>query len=95
MPAGKVHYCWNCGGELTSEKPGRREDCPACRADVHVCKNCRFWDVSYENECRETQAERVVDKERSNFCDYFEWREGKPGGKGGSDISALEDLFKS
>jgi hypothetical protein len=26
------------------------------------------------NACRETQAERVLDKERSNFCDFFRFR---------------------
>jgi len=23
------------------------------------------------NDCRETNAERVVDKDRANFCEYF------------------------
>jgi hypothetical protein len=29
------------------------------------------YDPAYNNQCRETMAERVVDKERSNFCEYF------------------------
>ena len=29
------------------------------------------YSVGYNNQCRETMAERVVDKERSNFCEYF------------------------
>ena len=50
---------------------GRRDTCPACGADVHCCLNCAHHDVAYHNECRETQAERQVDKERGNFCDFF------------------------
>jgi hypothetical protein len=29
------------------------------------------------NDCQETQAEWVVDKERSNFCDYFVFKDSK------------------
>ncbi|MCA9770829.1 MAG: hypothetical protein KC466_00380 [Myxococcales bacterium] len=98
MARGVIHFCYKCDGELTSERPGRAEQCPKCGADVHVCKNCRFWDPSHYNECREPQAERVLDQERGNFCDWFAWREGSgrgaaEGGKG-SDLEALERLFK-
>ncbi len=41
-------------------------------------------------------AERVVDKERANFCEYFvPGREGRAGASSGSaDRAALENLFK-
>lgn len=39
--------------------------------DIWVCLNCRFHDTSAYNECREYQAERVVNKETANLCDYF------------------------
>ncbi len=32
---------------------------------------CLFYDRTAYNECRESQAERVVDKEKANFCSYF------------------------
>ena len=63
-----------------------------------MCKNCEFYDTSAYNECKESQAERVVDKEKANFCDYFKYRSGKPGhsGTGAKDdaLKKLDDLFK-
>ena len=32
---------------------------------------CQFYDQKAYNECRETSADRVQDKEKANFCDYF------------------------
>jgi len=67
--------CWKCGSEFKeisgARKVLRSDTCPNCDSDLHVCKNCKFYDRQYHNECRETQAEWVNDKERANFCDYF------------------------
>ena len=64
--------CFSCNKALYSpEKPGRRDTCPGCGADLRVCRNCRFYDATAYNECREPVAERVVEKEKGNFCDYF------------------------
>ncbi len=49
-----------------------RDACPNCDADLHCCRNCRFYDPGKHNECAETQAEWVRDKEASNYCDYFQ-----------------------
>lgn len=35
---------------------------------------CTFYDVKAYNECRESMADRITEKEKANFCDYF-----KPG----------------
>ncbi|MBF0417048.1 MAG: hypothetical protein HQL86_02225 [Magnetococcales bacterium] len=56
---------------LPSNGFGRSEVCSSCSKDTRVCLNCRFHDPGSYNECRETVAERVVDKEKSNFCDNF------------------------
>jgi hypothetical protein len=64
--------CWKCSEEI---KPRERieihADCTRCGAALHCCRNCRFYDPEYHNQCREPMAERVVDKERFNFCEYF------------------------
>lgn len=49
-----------------------RDTCPHCDADLHCCRNCRFYDPGKHNECSETQAEWVRDKVVSNYCDYFQ-----------------------
>jgi hypothetical protein len=46
-----------------------------------------FHDPSCDNQCREPQADRVLEKERANFCDYF-----KPKTGGGSGAPSREDL---
>ncbi len=64
--------CASCKKEVTVEgKVGRRDTCPHCGSDLHSCLNCEFYDEGAYNQCRETEAERVTDKEKSNFCDYF------------------------
>lgn len=65
--------CWKCGAELKGVimPLSRRELCPACNAEQHVCKLCRHYDPRVADMCREDRAERVSDKERANFCDYF------------------------
>jgi hypothetical protein len=51
------------------------------------------------NECRESQAERVIEKDRSNFCDYFVFRDAETNGKGkdfGEPVKTkIESLFKT
>jgi hypothetical protein len=67
--------CWRCGAELDEILPlSRRAVCRACNAEQHVCKLCRHYDPRIADQCREERAEAVTDKERANFCDYFEPR---------------------
>ncbi len=63
--------CWKCKKEIPLEKPARSDECPLCHADLHVCKACDFYESGAHNDCRESSAEMVTDKERANFCDYF------------------------
>ena len=71
------HSCYHCGRNIVPlERVGRRDACLHCGADLHCCLNCRFHEPSSENQCRESQAERQVDKTVGNFCDYFAFREG-------------------
>ena len=65
--------CWKCGHAL-DDMPmplRRRDECPACGTDLHVCRMCEFYAPSVAKSCREPVAEEVNDKERANFCDYF------------------------
>ena len=64
--------CWSCGHRIeTVERVGFHAHCERCDRPLHACRNCLFYDPGYNNQCRETMAERVVEKERSNFCEYF------------------------
>ena len=95
-----VRICHRCRREITLEgKIGRREACPGCGADLHCCLNCSLHDPGAYNQCREPQAERVPDKDRGNFCDWFRFRDAAGGqgtGEGkGSAEDRLKALFKS
>lgn len=68
----------------------RTESCPYCRWDLHCCKMCLFYDTSAYNECKESQAERVVEKEKSNFCDFF-----RAADENQTDSSKAKDSKKS
>lgn len=68
--------CVRCQAELPPGPYGRRDTCPSCGADLHACVQCAFYTPGHYNDCREPQAERVLDRERANFCDYFRAGEG-------------------
>jgi hypothetical protein len=64
--------CHFCGRAIEiRDRVGFRDECPECERPAHICRNCGFYDPAYNNGCREPMAERVVDKERANFCEYF------------------------
>jgi hypothetical protein len=70
--------CHRCGHNIGAlERVGRRDTCLHCGTDLHCCSNCAFYDPAYNNQCREPQAERQVDKQVGNFCDYFSFRRGR------------------
>lgn len=48
---------------------------------------CVFFDLSSYNECKEPVAERIVDKEKPNFCDYFVAQSGK------RDVLKKDEIF--
>lgn len=74
---------------------GRRDECFKCKWDLHVCKNCLHYDPKVYNECKETSADVVREKERANFCDYFTPGTGLSAGEQKDQLmSAAEALFK-
>ena len=88
--------CWKCRKETNIEKPVRGDECPNCHADLHVCKACDFYESGSHNDCRESSADFVSDKERSNFCDYFRVStKGIAGDSGKSKADAAKDAFNA
>ncbi|MGI6524243.1 MAG: hypothetical protein ACOX2O_02975 [Bdellovibrionota bacterium] len=94
--------CKSCGKSFSIKDSGvsMREECPHCGADIHACIYCKFYSESAYNKCREPQAERVVDKSRNNYCDYFEFSNDSDTIGLGSKINKadylkqLDSLFK-
>lgn len=73
--------CWACG-KVTGVigRPARSALCPHCKADLRTCRGCQFWAPDTGTQCRETRAEPPVEKEKSNFCEYFKAAENPVGG---------------
>ena len=84
--------CHKCGHELKTDSDyGRQDTCGGCGVPTRCCLNCKHYDTARYNECTEPVADRVVDKEKGNFCDYF-----KPSDqKGGAGMSAAEKARKA
>jgi hypothetical protein len=91
--------CWKCGAPLTGLllPLGRRDECPACHAEVHVCRMCRHYDARRARQCRELAADEVKDKSRANYCGWFVPRPDAYQGGGAavwqSSRQALDALF--
>lgn len=89
--------CHKCNNKIAEDFfAGRQTQCPSCGADLHCCLNCSFYEIGAYNDCRESQAERVLDKSRSNFCDFFKFRQTT---KNSNTVDSrakdkLETLFK-
>ena len=91
--------CWKCGASV-AELPlplSRLAECPKCRAYLHACRMCQFFDPRLTGQCREERAEEVRDKEHANFCDWFKPRSNahRPPGEGKTQAAKakLDNLF--
>jgi hypothetical protein len=92
--------CHACSADLEFDDPiGRSARCERCGSDLRCCLNCRFHDLSSYNDCAEPSAERVLEKDAANFCDYFAPAGGEPAAGRqpvvtGDSRSELEKLFR-
>ncbi len=67
-------HCFNCGREWTlATLPGRRDNCEECSTDFRCCRNCTHFDPIIAHQCRERRAEPVQEKDRANYCEYFDF----------------------
>lgn len=98
-----AYFCHACGSEQVFDvkvgvKVGRRDACPRCAADLHCCKNCRFYDPNVHHQCREPEATFIRDRAEANFCSHFDFRDGASGREDTAAREAkakLEALFKN
>lgn len=94
------YHCQSCGALVTVHDPIPRDsECESCRHDLRCCKNCRHYDTAFNNSCRETEADPVVDKDRRNFCEFFAFNSApfaaaKQGSRVADARAKLDALFK-
>lgn len=95
--------CWNCGRTTgLMGRAARMDQCESCLADLRCCRGCRHFDPTRRSQCRETISQPVGNKEKSNFCDFYQNRDAmkRPGGRSSEKDdkadrkSGFDDLFK-
>ena len=90
----KIISCWSCSNTWEFVHPlSRSESCDKCGWDAKVCKNCQFYDASAYRECREEQAELVKDKDKRNFCTWFESKQSQGTVESTPSVNPLDQLF--
>lgn len=93
-----IGTCWHCGQRLSGVDYGRETRCLGCDKDTRVCRNCRHYAPGRPNECQEPMVERVLVKDRANFCELFDPAdrpaEGDPSPAGDELHAAAEALFR-
>jgi hypothetical protein len=92
-----MKVCSHCKKEVEIDKFfSRKSVCQKCGNDLHVCLNCRFYAESAHNKCLEPKTEFQRSRDRANFCDYFEFREGTASSSQSKDdaLKKLDDLFR-
>jgi len=91
--------CFKCEYPVTLEAMkdvNRYENCTKCNASIRSCMMCSFYDTSSYNDCREPTADRITDKEKANFCDFFKLSNSSHTNKNKKieTMSAAAALFK-
>ncbi len=86
--------CWSCGRPTDiTHKPTRNDYCPHCDAGLRTCRGCRHFDPTRRSQCRETIDAPVRDKDKNNFCDWFQPRQAtkRAGGVDTSHTDTKDD----
>ena len=97
MAFGEAVKCSSCGAKV----PGQiKADsvCPNCKAELHACRQCNYFDPSARFECSKPVAARIVNKNARNNCELFAPRtvvERQTGSGAPADArQAFNNLFK-
>jgi hypothetical protein len=66
-------FCALCDAELAADlRIGRESTCPHCDGYLHACIQCRFYEPTLHNQCLEPEADYVGDRQKANFCEFFQ-----------------------
>jgi len=70
MAFGEAVKCAMCGAKA-SPSIGLESTCPKCKADLHTCRQCTYFDPSARFECSKPITTKIVNKTARNTCDLF------------------------
>ena len=66
-------FCFKCKkvNHFEERKISFREICNYCGFDLHICKNCKYYQIGKPNDCLIPNIDPVLDKEKNNYCEEF------------------------
>ena len=70
MAFGEAVNCSSCGAKAPKQITAE-STCPNCRAELHTCRQCNYFDPSARFECSKTITARIVNKNARNTCELF------------------------
>ena len=87
--------CVNCGSAY-QPPVYRTTQCVQCGSDLKTCRNCLYFLPGAPNDCRESSAEPVSEKNKANFCGWFSPAEDAGAGPAaGSDAEDAADAARA
>src|SRR5512141_2381146 len=70
MAFGQKVKCAACGATIQANISAEAS-CPKCKADLHTCRQCTYFDPSARFECRKPITARIANKGGRNTCELF------------------------
>ena len=70
MAFGETVKCSACGAKAPTNI-NLASSCPNCKADLHTCHQCTYFDPSAHFQCSKTITARIVNKNARNTCELF------------------------
>jgi len=97
MAFGQKVKCAACGATVEANFSANAE-CSKCKASLHTCRMCSFFDPGARFECRKPITARIVNKQARNDCELFAARtvveRETSSGKPTDARQAFANLFK-
>ncbi len=70
MAYGEAVKCTSCGAKVPTNA-GAESTCPTCKAELHTCRQCAYFDPSARFECSKPITVKIVNKNARNTCELF------------------------
>jgi|SRR6185436_62410 hypothetical protein len=70
MAFGETVKCSSCGAKVAGTISGE-SSCTNCRADLHTCRQCNYFDPGARFECSKPITVKIVNKNARNTCELF------------------------
>jgi hypothetical protein len=97
MAFGQKVKCAACGATVQAHVTFDTT-CPKCKADLHTCRLCTYFDPGARWECRKPIAAKILNKSARNSCELFAARtvieRETSSGKPTDARQAFANLFK-